>query len=110
MSEILVFFKEHWGLISTVVAFFVGVNLKIIDSKKKLKEIDFQINENYRKAFEISSNMIESVKQDFEDRLRYLKAYSEELEEINIRLRNLVEKQKKYLEIYKKKYGRLEEV
>ncbi len=104
------FITENWQFLSVL---FVGTGgggwIGWLLSNKSRK-IDLQT-----KVLKMNAEMIDAVKQDFEDRVSYLQSYIKDLDEINKGLDGLIKqqqevikKQKKYLAIYKKRYGILD--
>ena len=73
------FILNHWekivGLISVVFSFFAGLKMRRIQRKEVKYKADFQKLENYNRAFEINSEMIEGVKTDFTARIASKRVY-----------------------------------
>ncbi len=107
---------NHWdkvmGIIGAVVSFIVGFKMRKIKLQKASQEAlehryktELQKLENYKRAFEINSEMIESVKSDFLARIQSLSAYIKQLEQMNRKLHQIIAEQQEKLEDYNSKYG-----
>ncbi len=107
---------EHWdklvGVISVIVSFFAGLKMRSIKLQQAQAEAleqrynaELQKLENYKRAFEINSEMIESVKSDFLARIQSLSEYIAQLEQMNKKLHGIIAVQQEKLEKYSSKYG-----
>ena len=110
------FIIEHWeqlaGAVGVVVSFFAGLKMRNVQLEQAKEEAlekrynaEFQKLENYKRAFEINSEMIESVKSDFLARIQSLSAYIEQLEQMNKKLHQIIAEQQERLDKYSSKYG-----
>lgn len=70
----------------------------------KSRKIDFQT-----KVFQMNSEMLDGIKADFDDRIKYFKEINNELETIVKEQHQYIKSLKKELAIYKKKYGKLDD-
>lgn len=68
----------------------------------------------HAKIFKLNNEMIDAIKEDFEDRITCLREQIQELTEANNaqdktikELRKFIEKQSQYLDLYIKKHGRI---
>lgn len=95
---------ENWQLLSTL---FIGTSGGgwlgwLITSKSR--KIDFQT-----KAFKMNSEMLDAVKSDFEDRIKFLKDINIELGLIITEQQDYIKGLRKYKEAYIKKHGKLDD-
>lgn len=107
---------EHWeklvGAFGVIVSFFAGLKMRKIklqqaqgEALEKRYNAELQKLENYKRAFEINSEMIESVKSDFLARIQSLSQYIEQLEQMNKKLHGIIAMQQEKLDKYSSKYG-----
>ncbi|CAL2114137.1 conserved hypothetical protein [Tenacibaculum sp. 190130A14a] len=111
------FVLEHWekitGILGVVFSFFAGFKMRKIKQQEaknlaleRRYRADLQKLENYKRAFDINAEMIESIKSDFMSRIGSLHQYIEQLEQMNTKLHDIVAKQQKELDKYITKYGK----
>lgn len=105
------FLSENWQLVALLFGAGGGGGWFGWLLSNKSRKIDLQ-----RKAFQLNSEMIDAIRVDFSDRIKYLQDYINNLTEINKELdtiireqRLFIQKQNKYLSVYRKKYGKLNE-
>lgn len=120
--------NENWQLIALLFGASGGGGWLGYILSRKSREIDV-----HSKAFHLNSEMFDSLREDYEQRVNYLQQYVtdltgklqglskltikvNELNEINKRLdviikeqEAVIQKQNRYLAIYRSKYGRLNE-
>lgn len=89
------FIFNHWEKIATIIGVFVSFFAGL-----KTQKI-----ENYKRAFEINSQMIGTVTNDFNARIQSLNEYITQLEQMNTKLHSIIDKQQKDLDKYIRKYG-----
>ncbi len=107
---------EHWdklaGAIGVIASFFAGLKMRKVklqqatqEASEKRYNAELQKIENYNRAFEINSEMIESVKSDFLARIQSLSEYIAQLEQMNKKLHKIIATQQEKLDKYINKYG-----
>lgn len=89
------FVFNHWEKIITIIGVFVSFFAGL-----KTQKI-----ENYKRAFEINSQIVGTVTNDFNTRIKSLNEYIIQLEEMNTKLHSIIDKQQKDLDKYIKRYG-----
>ena len=101
------------GILGVVFSFFAGFKMRRIRQQEASNlaleqryKADLQKLENYKRAFDINAEMIEGVKNDFIARIGSLNQYIKQLEQMNTKLHEIIEKQQKELDKYITKYGK----
>ncbi|CAM1374413.1 protein of unknown function [Tenacibaculum litopenaei] len=106
------FIVSNWHIIlpviSAIFSYLVGLKSKRI----KLRESEYlakqKMLETYQLEFNIKDEMLEKLKKDYiSQENRFLKSL-ELVEQQNKRLAQIIEKQKKVIENYEKKYGNIQ--
>ncbi|MFL0077022.1 hypothetical protein V3A08_07485 [Tenacibaculum maritimum] len=96
------FLIENWEAISKGMAaifiFFIGRKTRKIKGKEiELLAYEKKL-ENYNLEFEIKSQMLESLKKDFDNRADYLLERNEKLEKNNKKLDTIIEQQEEIIQ------------
>ena len=107
--------QELAKYVGIVVSFFAGIKIRRIQAAKEKETVEAKKLENYKKAFDTNSDMLDGIKEDFENRLEFFKSSIAIVEESNRSLNKIIENQKiiierqeKQIRRYEKKYGKLE--
>ncbi|AZJ34406.1 hypothetical protein D6T69_14375 [Tenacibaculum singaporense] len=113
MEFILMHWEKITGILGLVFSFFAGFKMRKIRHQEaknlaleRRYKADLQKLENYKRAFDINAEMIESIKSDFMARIGSLHQYIEQLEHMNTKLHSIVAKQQQELDKYITKYGK----
>ncbi|MGG8495963.1 hypothetical protein ACQY1Q_06080 [Tenacibaculum sp. TC6] len=111
MEEIIQYLPDSFRpfvlLFLIAVSFFFGLRLRLLEVKSASNKADQLKMENFKRGFEINSELIEAIKEDFNDRITSLKDHISQLEEMNTKLHNLLIKERETLDKYVQKYGNL---
>lgn len=95
---------DNWQLLSLVLGTGGGCGWLGWLFASKSRKIDL-----HAKVFKMNSEMIDGVKQDFEDRLNFFKEINQELDKIVKDQRKYIKDLKNELSTYQKKFGKLNE-
>lgn len=91
------FLTENWQLVSLFFGTAGGSGWIGYLLSSKSRKIDLQ-----RKAFQLNVEMIDSLREDFGDRVKHLQEYINELDAIIATQKEIISKQKNIIRQYKK--------
>lgn len=98
------FITTNWQLITLILGASGGSGWLGWLFATKSRKIDL-----YTKVFKMNSEMIDSVKSDFTDRVDFLKELNKELDEMVQDQQKFIKELREELEKYIKKYGKINE-